>query len=167
MDRSQAAAETGALLLNKEAGNMANVAQKGRFVVEDKGRADDTQSDRCGDEVNTDVEVTIPGAIQVALVMDVLDNIADRVIREDNMELYDQNNAQGATNDTGLEVMVRTGEELTVTALSRFENNTYLKRYMRRNQDIERTLEGAEQQPDLTISDVDPDNELEACYCYV
>ncbi|XP_022893966.1 uncharacterized protein LOC111408437 [Olea europaea var. sylvestris] len=32
---------------------------------------------------------------------------------------------------------------------------------MRRNLDIERTLEGAEQQPDLTMFDVDPDNELE------
>ncbi|CAA2979355.1 Hypothetical predicted protein [Olea europaea subsp. europaea] len=76
------------------------------------------------------------GAIQDALVMDVLDSIADRV-------------------------MVRTGEELTVIALSRFENSTHLKRYMRRNQDIERTLEEAKQQSDLTMSDVHPDNELE------
>lgn len=34
-------------------------------------------------------------AIQYALVMDVLESIADRVIREDEMRLYDQNNSQG------------------------------------------------------------------------
>ncbi|CAA2983699.1 Hypothetical predicted protein [Olea europaea subsp. europaea] len=185
MESSQAAVDTCAVILNKVAGSLANEAQKGRFVVGGKSRAEDTPTDGYAGEVDTDVEGTIPnvledelgvsnellldqaiangnvGAIQDALVMDVLDSIADRVIREDKIGLYDQNNVQGVINDTGPEGTTRTREELTVTALSRNENSTHLKRYMRRNKDMGQTFEGAKQHPDLTMSDGDPDNELE------
>ncbi|CAA2965788.1 Hypothetical predicted protein [Olea europaea subsp. europaea] len=100
-------------------------------------------------------------ATQDAFVMDLLESIADRVIREDEMGLYDQNNAQGVINETGSKMAVRTGEEHTSKAFSRNANSTHLKRYVRRNQDVGRPVEGAEQHPDLTMFDGDPGNELE------
>ncbi|CAA2987645.1 Hypothetical predicted protein [Olea europaea subsp. europaea] len=69
MESSQVTAGTCAGKLNKAAGILTDVAQAGEFVVGE--------------------------AIQYALVMDVLESIADRVIREDEMRLYDQNNSQG------------------------------------------------------------------------